>query len=199
MRYASSNNFVGHPIPGYDNNRCILTKQAASRLASLQQKIQAQGLSLKVYDCYRPKVSVSAFMRWSQSSDKKMKPYYYPREPKRTLFDKGYIAVYSGHSRGSTVDLSLVANDGKAKSGTAACYDLKRAQDDSLDMGTNFDCLDIASHYHTKQPNREATQNRKMLRRLMSGAGFRPYNKEWWHFTLRHEPYPRHYFNFPVR
>lgn len=198
IRYATSNNFVGHPIPGYRKNRCILTTSAAHRLKALQKKIQSKGLSLKVYDCYRPTIAVKAFMRWSRDGNRQMKAYYYPREDKNTLFAKGYIAAYSGHSRGSTVDLSLVAKNGKAKKGEAACYSSHRKQDDSLDMGSNFDCLDVSSHYHTNHISRQAKENRQQLRRFMHEVGFRPYNKEWWHFTLRNEPYPRHYFNFPV-
>lgn len=199
MRYASDRNFVGRPITGYKVKRCILTKRAADKLAFLQRTLKPQGLSLKVYDCYRPTRAVKAFVMWSTNKMRNQKSLYFPREQKTSLFQKGYIAEYSGHSRGSTVDLTLVANDGKGKKGVPFCYSENRAQDDSLDMGSNFDCLDVASHYNSKQINHKAKKNRKMLRSMMSEIGFRPYAKEWWHFTLRNEPYPRRYFNFPVK
>lgn len=199
MRYASDDNFVGHPIDGYDRNRCILTQKAAIQLAKLQQKMKEKGLGLKVYDCYRPKRAVRDFMRWSRNSNKRMKSYYYPREYKRLLFQKGYIAAYSAHSRGSTVDITLVSQHSKMKKGVPTCYSNQREQDGSLDMGTNFDCLDVSSHYAAKDISQEAQDNRVLLRKMMKKVGFRPYNKEWWHFTLRNEPYPRQYFNFIVK
>jgi zinc D-Ala-D-Ala dipeptidase len=186
MRYASSNNFTGRPVPGYNSPRCILTLQAAKQLQLIQAKAKKKGYSLKVYDCYRPQKAVDAFNRWSQNlSDQKTKAAYYPREKKDTLFDKGYIAHYSGHTRGSTVDLTLVKQD---KTGTH-----------SLDMRTPFDYFDKRTHAYYSGLSKAQKHNRMVLRRLMTGNGFKPYSKEWWHFTLSKEPFPKKYFNFPVQ
>ncbi len=199
LRYYTGFNFVGKRIPGYKIAQCILSYKAALALKSVQQQLKKQGLSLKVYDCYRPVRAVKSFVQWSGSKDESMKTRFYPRERKATLFKKGYIAEYSGHSRGSTVDLTITALKTKSSEGVAECYHQNRAQDGSLDMGTNYDCMDRLSHALSKGVSKIAQKNRKLLRRLMMQHGFRPYSKEWWHFTLRHEPYPHRYFNFPVR
>lgn len=199
IRYYQSNNFVGHPLPGYEQPECVLTLQAAKALSLVQSQLQKKGLSLKVYDCYRPVKAVQAFVKWSHSKDKGMKVKFYPREKKTKLFKKGYIAEYSGHSRGSTVDLTITALKGHSISGVDACYHKRRAQDGSLDMGTNFDCMDPYSHVKHHAISKIAKRNRQLLRRLMMRYGFKPYSKEWWHFTLRREPYPKRYFNFPIR
>lgn len=202
MRYASSDNFVGRVIHGYKIDRCILTRQAANKLKKAQKIFLNQGYSIKVYDCYRPTRAVKDFYHWRMSKDKRMKSYFYPREKKSLLFDRGYIAEYSGHSRGSTVDLSLVeigAKKTKPKQIDAACYAKHRQQDNSVDMGTNFDCLDVASYYAHRDLTKKQKANRQRLRQVMMKVGFKPYKKEWWHFSLRREPYPRRYFNFDVK
>lgn len=207
MRYASPDNFTGRPVKGYLKPRCILSLPAASQLAKVQRAALKKGYTLKVYDCYRPQRAVNDFFAWSRrDDDTKLKNDYYPRIKKKNLFEKGYIAKYSGHSRGSTVDLSLVQTNVKPppkadsnKSSQAPCYDSKRRRDNSIDMGTNFDCLDPSAHRRYRFLSAKARSNRKLLLSLMRPFGFRPYSKEWWHFTLRHEPYPRHYFDFPVR
>lgn len=206
LRYASPNNFVGHPLPGYQAKRCILTQQAAAQLAKVQKAALKKGYCLKVYDCYRPQTAVNAFYRWSQNpKDNQMKEAFYPREEKKNLFAQGYIAKASGHSRGSTVDLTLVklgaTTQPLSQAPLQSCYGKTRAylNDNSIDMGTRFDCLDRSAHIYYPELTTEQKANRLLLRQLMMAYGFKPYRKEWWHFTLKEEPYPHRYFDFPVR
>jgi D-alanyl-D-alanine dipeptidase len=182
MRYAGADNFVGRPIEGYDKPLCLLTRQAAQALAEVARDLSARGLTLKVFDCYRPKRAVAHFLRWAEAiNDLKNKSAYYPDLDKRRLFSDGYIATRSGHSRGSTVDLTLVGAGGE------------------LNMGTPFDFLSPRSNTLSPAARVEAIKNRILLAEAMSKRGFRGYDKEWWHFTLRHEPFPESYFDFPVR
>ena len=199
LRYYSANNFVGRRITGYYANRCILTQQAASALALVQQELSKEQMSLIVYDCYRPQKAVNDFYIWSQNKDKLMKPYFYPREPKASLFDRGYIAKYSGHSRGSTIDLSIYKQPQKTENAESQCYSYQRDQQNSIDMGTNFDCLDPASYVKDRSVSHQAQENRRVLQKVMKKYNFKPYSKEWWHFTLRKEPFPKSYFNFEVK
>ena len=207
MRYAGPHNFIGRTIEGYLRGTCILTKKAALRLKAIQKQLKPKGYSLKVYDCYRPQQAVNDFYRWSQNKNSTMKAEFYPREDKKELFRKGYIANYSGHSRGSTVDLTLVPLNKRTQesfstaSKLRACYApyKKRFKDNSINMGTGYDCLDKTAHVFYKQIPRTAKFNRYQLRKIMLSNGFYPYNKEWWHYTLRNEPFKRTYFNFPVR
>lgn len=183
MRYAGSNNFIGSPITGYLAPVCIITERAARALAAIQRELERQGLSLLVYDCYRPQRAVNHFVRWSQDeTDQMNKPQYYPRVDKRDFFRKGYVMQHSGHTRGSTVDLTIV----NATTGAP------------LDMGTHFDFMDMLSHPANRQITRKQYQNRQLLRRLMFQHGFVGIATEWWHFTLQQEPYPETYFDFPV-
>lgn len=207
MRYAGDHNFIGRPIKGYQQASCILTKPAAEALKSVQKKLLARGYSLKVYDCYRPQMAVNDFANWSQMPQQTtMQAEFYPRTPKAQLFALGYIAYQSGHSRGSTVDLTIVPLPVKAEpryqSGQklAACYApyTIRYLDNSIDMGTGYDCLDSSAHINNKNISQQAYQNRILLRSLMLKNNFEPYNKEWWHFTLKNEPYPNQIFNFLV-
>jgi D-alanyl-D-alanine dipeptidase len=182
MRYVTDNNFVGRPIDGYEKPVCLLTRQAAQALAEVARDLEPRGLKLKVFDCYRPKRAVAHFLRWAQAvNDLKNKSAYYPDLDKRQLFSDGYIAANSGHSRGSTVDLTLVGKAGE------------------LDMGTPFDFLSRRSNTLNPAIGKEALNNRVLLALAMSRRGFRAYDKEWWHFTLRGEPFPETYFDFPVR
>jgi len=181
IRYAGTSNFVGEVIDGYDAPRCLLTAPAADALTCAQQRVTAEGLGLRVYDCYRPQRAVDHFARWAADlSDQRTKPTYYPNVDKATLFDAGYIARRSGHSRGSTVDLTLV--EGGAP----------------LDMGTPFDFFDPASHTDSPAVSDTALHNRSMLRDAMEACGFENLAEEWWHYTLRDEPYPDRYFDDPV-
>ncbi len=183
MRYAGSHNFVGRPIDGYDAPRCLLTKAAADALAEVARDLAPRGLVLKVFDCYRPTRAVANFVHWARDFDDDVgKKEFYPDVDKRTLFQKGYISSRSGHSRGSTVDLALARADGH-----------------ELDMGTPFDFFSPLSWPAAAGVSGEAKANRALLAAAMRQRGFRPYQKEWWHFTLSHEPFPDAYFDLPVK
>src|SRR5712691_710957 len=185
MRYFGTNNFVGEKIDGYERPRCLLSAQAATALAAVQRDIASRGLGLKVFDCYRPVRGVAHFVRWARrpEDDPKRKAEYYPDIDKRDLFKLGYIAARSGHSRGSTVDITLV----------------RRADKTELDMGTPYDFSGRQSWVADKSVSVEAQKNRALFATGMRRGGFVPYHKEWWHFTLANEPFPDAYFDFPVR
>jgi D-alanyl-D-alanine dipeptidase len=206
IRYAGSANFVGHAIPGYDAAECVLVRQAANVLKAVQTKLKEKQLSLKVYDCYRPARAVGSFVDWAKTPDQaKTKSVYYPALAKRALFPD-YIATRSGHSRGATVDLTLVPLDTTAPSeasieqNTAACTapKLARAPDNGLDMGTSFDCFDTKANTAASGLTEDERQNRAFLVDVMGRSGFKNYEKEWWHFTLENEPYPNTIFDFPI-
>jgi zinc D-Ala-D-Ala dipeptidase len=184
MRYFGDNNFVGETIDGYERPRCLLSAPAASAVADVQHDLAARGLGLKALDCYRPQRAVAHFVRWAQAIDEvKRKSEFYPDVDKRDLFKEGYIAERSGHSRGSTLDLTLV----------------QRKDSTEVDMGSPFDFFGPTSWPSDGTIAPRARQNRALLAEAMSRGGFRPYDKEWWHFTLANEPYPKTYFDFPVR
>ncbi|MEE4280043.1 MAG: M15 family metallopeptidase [Halieaceae bacterium] len=185
LRYLGANNFVGEPVDGYLAERCFLTTEAADALARVQARLVAFSLGLKVFDAYRPQRAVDHFVRWaSDLEDTRRKADYYPRVAKDRLFAEGYIAARSGHSRGSTVDLTIVSIDGERRQ--------------ELDMGTPFDFFGPESHALSKSVTAQQRANRMLLRRVMVEQGFRPLAEEWWHFTLSNEPYPDTYFDFPV-
>lgn len=184
MRYTGADNFVGRPIAGYEAPVCLLTREAATALAAVQADLRARGYGLKVFDCYRPTRAVADFAAWARDlSDQRMKPAYYPNVDKSRLFELGYIAARSGHSRGSTLDLTLV----------------ELATGDELDMGTPFDLFDTRSWPSDETVSADARANRMLLQRAMVAHGFRPLREEWWHFTLEGEPYPETYFDVLVR
>jgi len=189
MRYFGSYNFVGRPIDGYERPVCLLTRQAAAALEQIARDLQARGLALKVFDCYRPARAVAHFVRWARDlADVARKAEFYPEVDKRHLFRDGYIASRSGHSRGSTVDLTLVRRaDGVELAGR------------ELDMGTPFDFFGPRAWPSDQGVSATAQANRASLARAMRRRGFRPYDKEWWHFKLRQEPFPHTVFDFPVR
>ncbi len=207
IRYYSDHNFVGHPIPGYQTSTCILTRQAAMQLKKIQSKLKPLGYSLKVYDCYRPQQAVDAFVAWSEDATQATKAEFYPDLNKEFLFDLDYIAKKSGHTRGSTIDLTLVALPAKSqtiysrKNLQVACFAPygKRFQDNSIDMGTGFDCFSTLSHPNNVTISSIAYLNRMLLRYWMEKYNFVGLETEWWHFTLKNEPYPDTYFNFPVQ
>jgi D-alanyl-D-alanine dipeptidase len=212
MRYTTPFNFVGAPIDGYVRPECILTEPAAVALARVAADLAPRGLGLKVYDCYRPQAAVNHFARWARGTDEAMKDAFYPDEPKRLLFQRGYIAARSGHSRGSTVDLTLVRLPVETSVVPASAYPAPgtaplprcdrplpaRFPERDLDMGTAYDCLSTASATAFRGVSAEAQRNRQALRRAMAARGFRNYSKEWWHFTLNGEPFTGTYFDFPV-
>jgi len=183
MRYLGSNNFIGRPIDGYEKPVCYLTRPAAEALAQVARDLAPRGLVLKAFDCYRPVRAVQHFVRWAKNlADVARKADFYPEVDKRNLFRDGYIASRSGHSRGSTIDLTLAETGGK-----------------ELDMGTPYDFFSPRSWPSDKSVSAAAQANRALLAEAMRRRGFIPYNKEWWHFTLRNEPYPDTHFDFPVR
>ncbi len=184
MRYAGAHNFVGRPIDGYEAPRCLLTQAAAAALADVARDLVQRGLVLKVFDCYRPTRAVANFVRWARDlAAIAGKAEFYPEVDKRTLFRDGYIAPRSGHSRGSTVDLTLAREDDGRE----------------LDMGTPFDFFSPRSWAADASISRAAQANRAVLATAMRRRGFRPYAQEWWLFSLRHEPFPETYYDFPVR
>ncbi len=184
LRYRGSDNFMGRPVDGYEGERLILTRAAADALAEVQAQLRAHGLSLLVYDGYRPQRAVDHFVRWAKDLDDQVnKAAYYPDVSKSTLFEQGYIADRSGHTRGSTMDLTIV----EAATGTP------------LDMGTPWDHFGPESWPSYTGLTAQQRANRLLLRSLMLENGFTPYEQEWWHFTLANEPYPDTYFDFPVR
>lgn len=184
VRYYSSNNFVGKRIDGYEAPRVVLTMQATLALADVQAELEGFGLSLKIFDGYRPQRAVNHFVRWAKDlKDTKMKKAFYPNVNKKNLFRDGYIASKSGHSRGSTVDLTIV--------------DMKTGKE--LDMGTPFDYFDPRSWPKRADMSTKVRANRALLRSVMERHGFKPYEQEWWHFTLKNEPFPKTYFDFPVK
>jgi D-alanyl-D-alanine dipeptidase len=207
MRYRTAHNFVGRRIPGYREPVCLLTRQAAEALARAQEDVARRGYTLKVYDCYRPQRAVDAFVAWAKRlGDQRMKREFYPRVDKRNLFRDGYIARQSGHSRGSTVDLTLVrkppGSQDRYRPGMpladCAAPRPERFRDNSIDMGTGYDCFDTRSHPFDERITGRRRANRLTLRRALLRQGFEGLNTEWWHFTLRDEPFPETFFDFPV-
>jgi len=208
MRYAARYNFVGRRIDGYREPLCIVTRGAARALERAQRALAPKGYTLKVYDCYRPQRAVDHFARWADDAgDTKMKREFYPRVDKGTLHDAGYIARRSGHSRGSTVDVTLVRLPPKQQPrwsrerfGLVSCFApwRKRFPDSSVNMGTAYDCFDSRAHTLDRRITGRPHRNRLLLRDTLDDAGFDDYANEWWHFTLRGERYPGRYFDFPV-
>ena len=183
IRYYSTYNFIGDRIDGYEEPCAILTVDAARALKAVSNEVNAQGYRLKVFDAYRPACAVRHFVLWGiEDLDLRMKPYFYPDLEKQELFKRGYIASQSGHSRGSTIDLTL--------------FDMQTGKE--LDMGSPFDLFSELSHPDCKSVTEEQYENRMFLQHAMVRNGFVPIDCEWWHFTLKDEPYPDTYFEFPV-
>ena len=183
IRYYSTYNFIGDRIDGYEEPCAILTMEAARALKSVSSEMNVMGYRLKVFDAYRPAAAVKHFVLWGlEDTDIRMKPFFYPDLDKEELFMRGYIASRSSHSRGSTVDLTLL--------------DMKTGKE--LDMGSPFDYFSEVSHPDYTGITKEQYENRMLLRTAMLRNGFEPYDCEWWHFTLRDEPFPDTYFEFPV-
>lgn len=184
LAYAGADNFVGTVVDGYEGTRAILSAPAARALSAVQDEMRPLGLSLKVFDAYRPQRAVAHFVRWAEMPDNPaIKARYYPDIDKHRLFEDGYVATRSSHSRGSTVDLTVVS----------------LADGTELDMGTRFDFFGPESWPGHEPLSDEQRANRLLLRLAMERHGFKPFAKEWWHFTLKNEPFPETYFDFPVR
>ena len=184
IRYYSSFNFIGERIDGYEEPAALITREAAQALKAVSDEAARQGLRLKIFDAYRPQKAVDHFMRWAADpADIRMKVYFYPELNKDEIIPQGYIAQHSGHSRGSTVDLTL----------------FEMATQEDLDMGGTFDFCGEKSHPDYKGVSEAQRANRMLLQSMMVKYGFRPLSTEWWHFTLENEPWPETYFTFPVR
>jgi len=186
LRYCGSNNFLGETVDGYLKNEAILTTVAAKALVQVQAALGEFGLGLKIFDAYRPQRAVTHFLRWEHTpEDRKIAARFHPSLSKSELFAQGYIAKRSSHTRGSTVDLTLIS--------------LHNSAHPELDMGTEFDFFGKASapNYLKLTPDQRA--NRLLLKLIMERYGFQGFGLEWWHFTLRHEPYPHQYFDFVVQ
>ncbi|MGW3099827.1 M15 family metallopeptidase [Streptomyces sp. NPDC001102] len=207
MRYFTPHNFVGERIDGYQQPICILTRPAAEALHQAQLKLLRRGYTLKVYDCYRPQRAVNHFVRWAEDlDDQAMKGEFYPNVDKTRLFEDGYIAEKSGHSRGSTTDLTIVKLPARPTrpyhpgQPLVPCYapQDERFPDNSVDMGTGFDCFDTLAHTLDPRVQGEQRANRLLLKSTLEGLGFVNLAEEWWHYTYKPEPYPDTYFDFPV-
>ncbi len=183
MRYYSTYNFIGDRIDGYVQPTALLTQEAANALKNAGDEFVKNGYRLRIYDAYRPKRAVDHFVRWAEDVDDiRMKKIFYPDVPKEDLFSLGFVAKWSGHSRGSTVDLTL--------------FDMEKGRD--VDMGGHFDFFGEISHSDYENITKEQRDNRTLLKETMIKNGFLPLKEEWWHFTLKNEPFPNTYFNFPV-
>lgn len=184
MRYFTANNLVGEPLDGYQANRCLLAADAAKALQATALVLAEQGFGLELFDCYRPQRAVNHFVRWASApEDQTTKRDFYPREEKSQLFERGYIAERSGHSRGATVDLTLYRLDTGGE----------------VDMGTSFDFMDERSATEFPLEDETARENRLQLRAALEAQGFVNYSQEWWHYTYKPEPWPDTYFDVPVQ
>lgn len=205
LRYACDENFLGYKVIGYKTNRVILTNEAAKALSSAQQDFIKDGYSIVVYDAYRPQKTVDYFTIWSRDiSDQKSKERYYPSLNKEDLFKQGYVAKKSSHTRGSTVDVTIISlgnemypikfSKRKLKNGDVVPF----LDDGTLDMYTSFDLFNPASNHDTDLIDEEYLIKRNYMYSILSKHGFNGYHNEWWHYTLRNEPFPDTYFNFDV-
>ncbi|MDP3935712.1 MAG: M15 family metallopeptidase [Alphaproteobacteria bacterium] len=182
IRYATHNNFIGRPIAGYAANKCIVSNAVADALIIAQEKALAEGYSLIVFEAYRPLKAVEDIVQWSLNADIQNKDRFYPDIDKSTLFDQGYIALRSTHTKGAAVDVTLINPMTK----------------EELDMGTEFDFFGPFSHTTSEDISTSAKGNRQLLLSIMESSGFINYHKEWWHFTLKDEPFPNTYFDFDI-
>lgn len=207
IRYFSPHNFTGDPVDGYLAPLCILTRPTADALHRAQQEFLGQGLSLKVYDCYRPQRAVDDFVAWAKDlQDQRMKAEFYPRVDKANLFLDGYIDEKSGHSRGSTMDLTLVALPAEQTRPFVPGEPLvdctapqpERFPDDTIDMGTGYDCFDTLAHTLDPRVQGDQLKNRLLLKDGLEKQGLVNYENEWWHYTFKPETYPETYFDFAV-
>jgi len=209
LRYNTNENFVGKPVDGYKKSVVIVTKPTAEALKQVNDELKKDGYRLVVYDAYRPQRAVNHFMRWSLDiKDQPKKAQYYPRVDKAKVFELGYVAKKSGHSRGSTVDLTII-KDGQSlheikeeERTLADGYVIKFLDDGTVDMGSSFDLFDTASHFENYLVKNKYKTLRTYLTNLMSKHGFKGYENEWWHFTLKNEPFPadkaESYFDFEI-
>ena len=183
IRYYSDYNFVGKRIDGYEDNCAIMSKEAINALKKVSDELLDYGYKLKIYDAYRPQIAVNHFINWCKNiKDIKMKKYFYPNIDKKDIISRKFISNHSSHSSGSTIDLTL--------------YDIKSDKD--VDMGSDFDLFDDISYSHNNKITKYQQKNRDLLINTMTKYGFINYDREWWHFTLKNEPFKNIYFNFNV-
>lgn len=205
VRYATVNNFLARPAKGYLSEEIIITQKAAEKLVQIQRELKKQGFELVIYDGYRPQKAVEDFYGWSSSeSDHVAKEIYYPQIEKNTLFDIGFISRKSSHTRGSTVDLTLIEAGKKLieiqilqrelLDGTVIPF----LDDGTVDMGSSFDLFHEVSYHDTPLVSLNHLKNRAILKEVMMDHGFAPYSKEWWHYSMKDEPFPDSYFNFDI-
>ncbi|GAA0955646.1 D-Ala-D-Ala dipeptidase VanX-Sc [Kribbella koreensis] len=182
-KYATWDNFTGRPVDGYLANRIVGTRALCAALTEAREKAEPRGFGLLLWDGYRPQRAVDRFLQWSkQPEDGRTKPRHYPNISRADMFAKGYVSTKSGHSRGSTVDLTL--------------YHL--ATGELAAMGGGHDLMDSISHHDADGITPTEASNRQALRSIMTACGFTPYASEWWHYTLEDEPFPNTYFDFPI-
>ncbi len=205
LRYHSQDNFVGKVAEGYKKNKVILTKKAAYALLKAEKIFNKMGYSLLVYDAYRPQKTVDSWIEWSKDDkDQKMKSLFYPRTHKKDLFKLGYVAEKSGHSRGSTIDVTLVPinwekKELKIEKRKNGDFEYEYMNDGSIDMGTHFDMMDELYHTENSSISTKQQDNRSLIKGVMEECGFINYNKEFWYFTLKDEPYPDAHYDFDIK
>jgi D-alanyl-D-alanine dipeptidase len=209
LRYCTNENFVGKPVDGYKKSVVIITQQTALALKKVQEDLKKDGYCLVVYDAYRPQQAVNHFMRWSEDGKDTLKEqHYYPRVAKDKVFDEGYVAKRSGHSRGSTVDLTIIRDAHNVhaiieqdRQLCDGCV-IKFLDDGTVDMGSSFDLFDTTSHTHNNLIEEKFQSQRNYLKAKMEEHGFKNYTQEWWHYTLQNEPFPadkeNSYFDFEI-
>ena len=207
LRYLTQQNFIGKKITGYKSNVGILTKQAAAALYKAAEIFAKDGYQIVLYDAYRPQKAVDSFIEWSENKNyhQEMKTWFFPRIDHNKVFELRYVAKKSGHTRGSTIDLTIIKSDKKLKSvelkkrQLADGYEILFVDDNTVDMGSSWDLLDEASHPTSLLVSKEALRNRKYLQEVMEKVGFIGSPREWWHYTLKEEPIPDQYFDFDVQ
>ncbi|MBB70829.1 MAG: peptidase M15 [Legionellales bacterium] len=204
-RYYTYENFTGRPVPGYQSREIVSTRAAAKALTKVNADLRRQGYQLVVYDAYRPQQAVNAFIRWSRNAaDTKAKAKYYPTVNKKDVFKLGYVAQRSGHSRGSTFDLTIIPLGESVGAVKISQRELTNGEsipflnDNTVDMGSSFDLFNPVSYGKSRLVTKAQQQRRALLRNTMVKYGFVPYRKEWWHYTLRNEPHPKTYYDFVV-
>lgn len=205
IRYTTEENFVGQPIHGYKEARAILTREAAEALKQVQAELRELGYSLVIYDAYRPQKAVDHFVEWGKdTANQTMKSRYYPYVSKADVFKLSYVVEHSSHSRGSTVDVTIIPlgkspTPIKVEHRTAGARPFLFLDDGTVDMGSSFDLFDLLSHHDCQLISKEHLERRNFLRSIMKKHGFKEYKEEWWHYTLKNEPYPNTYFDFDVK
>jgi len=206
IRYATANNFTGAPVPGYTIGECVVLRDVAIALKNAQRKLRTKGLSLKVFDCYRPVQSVQSFIAWTKKKPQTVDKHFYPRLSRRQLVSKGYIGKVSTHSRGIAVDVTLVVSKMNVRplpteeKNIETCIEpaSMSLRSNELDMGTGFDCFDKKSHVYSREISDKQQTNRRILKHVMTTYGFKGYAKEWWHFSYTRLKYLPKRHDFPI-